>query len=195
MDGAELVQAISHDTMLELAAHGARVIAAEAVEFARITGIALFARGTESDGPGTRIGAGPDSSPLMVTAMKHVAVIVGKEGVAEDELFCSALRGRVAACALHDVRWPDRSVVADRRGSRLGRAKAVARSDFDYYRWMVVGYRRRRSSGPGSGSGASGHRSRTCCRSCGDQDGGGAQQRDSIVRNRAVGRRDEHVAP
>jgi aspartate kinase len=52
---AELLEAISHDQMLELAAHGARVLHAEAVEAARRFGVALYARATVGGGDGTRI--------------------------------------------------------------------------------------------------------------------------------------------
>ncbi len=59
VDAATLIEAISHEQMLELASHGARVLHAESVEFARRTGIALWARATAGDGEGTRIDA-PD---------------------------------------------------------------------------------------------------------------------------------------
>lgn len=52
---AALLEAISHDQMIELAAHGARVLHAESVEFARQAGIALYARATNQGGQGTRI--------------------------------------------------------------------------------------------------------------------------------------------
>jgi len=52
---AELLEAISHDQMLELAAHGAKVLHAEAVEAARRFGVALYARATVGGGDGTRI--------------------------------------------------------------------------------------------------------------------------------------------
>ena len=55
VDAATLVHAISHDEMLELASHGAKVLHAESVEFARRTGIALWARATAGEGEGTRI--------------------------------------------------------------------------------------------------------------------------------------------
>ncbi|MCA9707291.1 MAG: aspartate kinase [Myxococcales bacterium] len=55
VDAAALIHAISHDEMLELASHGAKVLHAESVEFARRTGIALWARATAGDGQGTRI--------------------------------------------------------------------------------------------------------------------------------------------
>lgn len=55
VDAATLVEAISHEQMLELASHGAKVLHAESVEFARRTGIALWARATSGEGMGTRI--------------------------------------------------------------------------------------------------------------------------------------------
>jgi aspartate kinase len=55
IDATELVRAISHEEMLELASHGAKVLHAESVEFARKTGVALYARATAGDGEGTRI--------------------------------------------------------------------------------------------------------------------------------------------
>lgn len=61
---AQLVDAISHEEMLELASHGAKVLHAESVEFARKMGVSLWARATSagaSDGGGTRIDR-PDES-------------------------------------------------------------------------------------------------------------------------------------
>lgn len=55
VSAARLLEAISQDEMLELAAHGARVLHAQAVEFAQRSRIALYARATASSGPGTRI--------------------------------------------------------------------------------------------------------------------------------------------
>jgi aspartate kinase len=57
VSAAELLDAISHDEMLELSAHGAKVLHPECVEFARRAGVALYARATVSKGPGTRIDA------------------------------------------------------------------------------------------------------------------------------------------
>jgi aspartate kinase len=59
VEASRLLESIGHDEMLELAAHGARVLHPEAVEFARRAGIALWARATDGSGGGTRIGA-PD---------------------------------------------------------------------------------------------------------------------------------------
>jgi aspartate kinase len=55
IDAAALIEAISHEEMLELASHGAKVLHAESVEFARRQGVALWARATRGDGEGTRI--------------------------------------------------------------------------------------------------------------------------------------------
>ncbi len=62
VDAAKLLASIGHDDMLELAAHGAKVLHPAAVEFARKSKIALWARGTTSDGRGTRIDGGPSGS-------------------------------------------------------------------------------------------------------------------------------------
>src|SRR5262249_3210718 len=56
----ELLHAISHDEMLELAAQGAKVLHDASVEFARKSGSALWARATAKDGGGTRIDFQPD---------------------------------------------------------------------------------------------------------------------------------------
>ncbi len=55
ISAAQLIESISHEAMLELTSHGAKVLHAESVEFARRTGVALYARATFSDGAGTRI--------------------------------------------------------------------------------------------------------------------------------------------
>ncbi len=56
VSSAELLQAVSHDTMLELAAHGAKVLHAECIDFAKRQQVALYARATFGDAAaGTRI--------------------------------------------------------------------------------------------------------------------------------------------
>ena len=71
VDAAQLIHAISHDEMLELAAQGAKVLHDASVEFARKSGIALFARATNKDGGGTRIDFEPDRE-------RQVAAITGQ---------------------------------------------------------------------------------------------------------------------
>lgn len=110
VSAAQLLEAISHDEMLELSAHGAQVLHAQAVEFARRSRIALYARATAKDGAGTRIdtaGAGdgqtagvagkeplvrvrcPDLAPaLTVLAAASVPLFhVGQSGDSTAELW------------------------------------------------------------------------------------------------------------
>jgi aspartate kinase len=71
VDAATLIQAISHDEMIELAAQGAKVLHADSVEFARRSGIALWARATAKDGGGTRIDFHPERE-------RQVAAVTGQ---------------------------------------------------------------------------------------------------------------------
>jgi aspartate kinase len=74
VDAVQLMRAISHDEMLELAAQGAKVLHDASVEFARRSGIALWARATNKDGGGTRIDFQPDrEGPVAgVTGQKNL---------------------------------------------------------------------------------------------------------------------------
>ncbi|HMG55620.1 MAG TPA: aspartate kinase [Kofleriaceae bacterium] len=71
VDAATLLTSISHDEMLELAAQGAKVLHDASVEFARKSGIALYARATSKDGGGTRIDFAPDRE-------RQVAAVTGQ---------------------------------------------------------------------------------------------------------------------
>ncbi len=71
---AELLSSISHDEMLELAAQGAKVLHDACVEFARQSGIALYARATNKDGGGTRIDFSPDRE-------RQVAAVTGQNAL------------------------------------------------------------------------------------------------------------------
>ncbi len=63
VDAAKLIETISHDAMLELASHGAKVLHAESVAFARDQGVALWARATAGGSVGgTRIDRPDDAS-------------------------------------------------------------------------------------------------------------------------------------
>jgi aspartate kinase len=73
---AELMQAISHDQMLELAAHGAKVLHAECVELARRFQIGLYARATAGGGEGTRIDV-----PEAATRAHRVAGVAGHKNL------------------------------------------------------------------------------------------------------------------
>ncbi|HEU4731472.1 MAG TPA: aspartate kinase [Kofleriaceae bacterium] len=69
-ESAKMLESISYDEMLELAAQGAKVLHDACVEFARRSGIALYARATAKDGGGTRIGFSPERE-------RQVAAIAG----------------------------------------------------------------------------------------------------------------------
>ncbi len=74
VSAAELLASISHDEMLELAAQGAKVLHDSSVEFARKSGIALWARATSKDGGGTRVDFTPERDRIVagVTGQKNL---------------------------------------------------------------------------------------------------------------------------
>jgi aspartate kinase len=74
VDAATLLHSISHDEMLELAAQGAKVLHDASVEFARRSGIALYARATNKDGGGTRIDFTPERE-------RQVAAVTGQSNL------------------------------------------------------------------------------------------------------------------
>jgi aspartate kinase len=74
VDAAQLIHAISHDEMLELAAQGAKVLHDASVEFARKSGIALYARATNKDGGGTRV-------DFAIEREREVAAVTGQSSL------------------------------------------------------------------------------------------------------------------
>jgi aspartate kinase len=74
VDAAQLLHAISHDEMLELAAQGAKVLHDASVEFARKSGIALYARATNKDGGGTRV-------DFSIEREREVAAVTGQSSL------------------------------------------------------------------------------------------------------------------
>jgi aspartate kinase len=105
---AELLEAISHDQMLELAAHGAKVLHAEAVEAARRFGVALYAKATVGGGEGTRIDV-PDGA----VRANRVAGVTGQKNLVRlhaggaDALLALAREERLAIQSLSAA--PDRA--------------------------------------------------------------------------------------
>ena len=75
VEAAQLIRGISHDEMLELAAQGAKVLHEACVDFARQSGIALFARATNKDGGGTRIDFAPDRERVVAAVTGQNALI------------------------------------------------------------------------------------------------------------------------
>jgi aspartate kinase len=63
---ARKLESLDYETMQELAAAGARVLNAQAVEFARSAGIVIEARSTHGGGTGSRIG--PEPAPVRAVA-------------------------------------------------------------------------------------------------------------------------------
>ncbi|HZJ56435.1 MAG TPA: aspartate kinase [Myxococcaceae bacterium] len=63
---ARKLETLDYGTMQELAAAGARVLNAQAVEFARNAGIVIEARSTHGGGTGSRVG--PDPAPVRAVA-------------------------------------------------------------------------------------------------------------------------------
>lgn len=131
VSAAELLTAISHDEMLELAAHGAQVLHAQAVEFARRSRIALYARATASNGAGTRIDTtGADDGqtagvagkqPLVRIRTPELAPALALLSAASVPLFHAAASGQDGAelwFGLDDV--PDWANVRQRLLDALG---------------------------------------------------------------------------
>ncbi len=104
VSAAELMAAISHDQMLELAAHGAKVLHAESVELARRFQIALYARATAGSGEGTRIdvpeGASRAHRVAGVTGQKNLVRMRGRGGGAASALLALAHGERLPMQAL-----------------------------------------------------------------------------------------------
>jgi aspartate kinase len=66
---ARRLDAVGYDEMQELASAGARVLNAQAVEWAKANGIALHALHAHASGAGTRIPGGPQTGQAPVTAV------------------------------------------------------------------------------------------------------------------------------
>lgn len=103
VDAARMLDAISCDEMLELAAHGAKVLHAGCVEIARRTDIALYARATAKHGGGTRIdavGAGSDVDAVGVTGQKQLVRLRSNGSAGSEQLLRLAADEHLAALHL-----------------------------------------------------------------------------------------------
>jgi len=107
---------LSHDEMQELSLAGAKVLNAQAVEFARDKGIVIHARSTFAEGPGTRIvqgkprelrisGVTQDKDLLVVAAEDASALvtILERHGAWPRELWCEGSSARLAIVPLENV--------------------------------------------------------------------------------------------
>ena len=97
ISAAELLHSITHEELLELTTHGAKVLHPESVEFARTQGVALYARATASDPSedgGTRVdrrtdgGSGPAVSGVSV--QKRLVRLRASGGEAMDRMLAAA---------------------------------------------------------------------------------------------------------
>ncbi|WP_428264489.1 aspartate kinase [Haliangium sp.] len=103
VSGAQMLEAISCDQMLELAAHGAKVLHPGCVEIARRTGIALYARATALTGGGTRVdlvGAGADVDAVGVTGQKRLVRVRAEGERCVERVLAAAVEARVPALHL-----------------------------------------------------------------------------------------------
>ncbi len=105
VDASQMLEAISCDQMLELAAHGAKVLHPGCVEIARRTGIALYARATaKAPGVGgTRIdivGAGADVDSVGVSGQRRLVRVRAEGKECLDRVLAAATQARVPALHL-----------------------------------------------------------------------------------------------
>ena len=92
---AKKLDALSHEEMQELAAAGAKVLNAQAVEFAREKGIIIHARSTHGAGTGTRIDAvGAVSRVKGVTCESDLWVLESPDANVLELLDARAIKGR-----------------------------------------------------------------------------------------------------
>jgi aspartate kinase len=112
--GAQKLDSIGYDEMQELAAAGAKVLNAQAVEFAKSKGIAIAARSTHGAGTGTRIGPTARKTSLKGVTCETMLWLLKGESALELTSFLKAHtiiarnllcleRNSVALVALHDV--------------------------------------------------------------------------------------------
>ena len=88
------LESISYEEMQELSAHGATVLNAQAVEFARRAGIIIFARASSGSGEVTRVAApSGDGAAKGVAGMRNVVCVHGDGGGAQFSRLVEILRG------------------------------------------------------------------------------------------------------
>jgi aspartate kinase len=115
---AKKLEELSHEEMQELAAAGAKVLNAQAVEHAREKGIVIHAKSTHTAGTGTAIRSQPHGTGRVrgVTCDADVWIVSGEVGPALEWLDARALKGRtlvlegaqgMVVVPLQDVHGPD----------------------------------------------------------------------------------------
>lgn len=117
---AQKLEALAHDEMQELAAAGAKVLNAQAVEFAREKGITIHARSTHAAGTGTAIAAtAKDTRVKGVTCETEVWIFATRDApdgllelleaqqVKGRSLLADAQGRTLIVVPLHDVHGPE----------------------------------------------------------------------------------------
>lgn len=100
---AVALRKLSAAEMQELAWHGAQVLKAEAVEFAKTNGVAVVVRSAFADGPGTLIPPEPSQSSVYRPHRAAVAGVTGRKDLIRITLN-SSLRDEIfAAVAKYDL--------------------------------------------------------------------------------------------
>ena len=94
---------LSAAEMQELAWHGAQVVKAEAVEFAKTNGIAVVVRSAFADGPGTFIPPGPSQSSVFRPGRAEVVGVTGRKDLIRITLNGSQREEIFAAIAKYDL--------------------------------------------------------------------------------------------
>lgn len=94
---------LSATEMQELAWHGAQVLKAEAVEFARTNGIAVVVRSAFADGPGTLIPPEPRQANVYRPHRPEVAGVTGRKDLIRITLNGSQREEIFAAVAKYDL--------------------------------------------------------------------------------------------
>lgn len=112
---AQRLDAISYEEMQELARLGARVLNAQAVEFARRRNIAIYAKSTFQDGSGTVI-TRPDGFPDTHLTTLRADGVSGVTGTS-DTLLCRASTPEADAAIL-DAARPDAVLMSWASGGR-----------------------------------------------------------------------------
>lgn len=111
MPEAVALSELSAAEMQELAWHGAQVIKAEAVEFAKTNGVAVVVRSAFADGPGTLIPAEPSPSSVYRPHRAEVTGVTGRKdliritltGSRRDEIFAAVAKYDLIFGGLNDA--------------------------------------------------------------------------------------------
>ena len=102
---------LSAAEMQELTWHGAQVVKAEAVEFAKTNGITVVVRSAFADGPGTFIPPGPSQSSVFRPGRAEVVGVTGRKdliritlnGSQRDEIFAAIAKYDLIFGGLNDA--------------------------------------------------------------------------------------------